>query len=125
MKYLLDTCVLLWWLSDSKKILKSTRKILEDKNNTLFVSSVSFWEMAIKKSLGRLGLPINIIEIIKADGFETLPLTPQDCLGVIDLPAIHQDPFDRMLVVQAKLHNLVLITRDEKIKRYPLACLQA
>ena len=125
MQYLLDTHIILWWLTEPEKISPKARKIISDKNNIIYTSSVSYWEMAIKKSIGRLTLPNNILEILLNEGFKMLPLTPEESLGVADLPLLHQDPFDRMLVIQAKLHDLVLITQDKKIMDYPLITLKA
>ncbi len=120
MRYLLDTHVILWWLTDPEKISKKAQKIIRDRSNEIFCSSVSFWEIAIKKSIGRLTLPHNLLEMIAIEGFGILPIMPEEALGVADLPMIHADPFDRLLVMQAKLHDLVIVTRDEKIMEYPV-----
>ncbi|MFI4937980.1 MAG: type II toxin-antitoxin system VapC family toxin [Candidatus Berkiellales bacterium] len=124
MNYLLDTHIILWWLTEPEKIATTARKIISDKKEQIYLSGASFWEMAIKQSIGRLKLPVNIIEVLVSEGFETLPIMPQECLSVADLPPIHHDPFDRMLVVQAKLNDLVLITKDEKIISYPVLTLR-
>jgi PIN domain nuclease of toxin-antitoxin system len=123
--YLLDTHVILWWLTDPQKLSIKGHQIMADRNNVIYVSSISFWEMSIKSSLGRLSLPHNILTILQADGFKTLPLIPEESLSVIDLPKLHQDPFDRILIAQAKYNNFILITRDEKILEYPIATLTA
>lgn len=125
MKYLLDTHIILWWLTEPNKIANKARKIICDKKENIFISSASFWEMAIKKSIGKLILPGNIIEILSGEGFEILPITAKESLSVADLPLIHADPFDRMLIIQAKLNDLVLITCDEKIINYPVVTLKA
>lgn len=124
MNYLLDTHIVLWWLIDPNKIAAKARKIIRDKQERVFISSASFWEMAIKQSIGKLTLPGNIIEVLSSEGFDMLPITPNESLSVVDLPLIHSDPFDRMLIVQAKLNDLVLITRDEKISTYPVVTLK-
>lgn len=125
MNYLLDTHVILWWLSNPKLLSKNASKIIAEKENSILVSVASLWEISIKKSLGRLTLPRNILEVIRDCGFQILPIGPQEALGIGDLPFIHQDPFDRMLVMQAKLHNLVLITRDKDVIEYPVATIKA
>jgi PIN domain nuclease of toxin-antitoxin system len=125
MNYLLDTHIVVWWLMDSQKIVPKVREIIADKTNEIFVSSVSLWEMAIKQSIGRLTIPKNIIEVLIKEGFEMLPLMPEESLSVSDLPFIHNDPFDRMLIIQAKLNNLVLITDDSKIIQYPVLTLKS
>lgn len=120
MNYLLDTHIILWWLTNPKLISAKASKIISDKGNTVFVSSASLWEMAIKKSLGRLNLPRNIVEILQSESFQIMPIGHEEALGISDLPLIHQDPFDRILVMQAKLYNCVLITRDKNIMDYPV-----
>ena len=125
MKYLLDTHVLFWWLTTPEKIRIKARQIIEDKSNLIFVSSASFWEMAIKKSIGTLTLPHNLLEVTAAENFKFLPVMPEEALGVADLPLLHADPFARLLIMQAKLHDLVLITNDSKIINYPVVSVGA
>lgn len=125
MQYLLDTHVILWWLTDPKKINRKANKIIGDRENKIFISSASFWEMAIKKSIGRLTLPHNLIETLISEGFETLPILPEEGLGVADLPLLHSDPFDRLLIIQAKFQDLIIITNDSKIKEYPVVTLES
>jgi PIN domain nuclease of toxin-antitoxin system len=124
-KYLLDTHIMIWWLIEPKKIAPKARHIMEDKKQEVFISSVSFWEIAIKQSLGRLTIPADPIEILTKEGFQLLALTAHEALSVVDLPMIHGDPFDRMLVMQSKLNDLVLITSDKKIMEYPVPILKA
>jgi PIN domain nuclease of toxin-antitoxin system len=125
MQYLLDTHVLLWWLIEPDKLKPQAREIIQDKSNLIFVSSVSFWEMAIKKGLGRLTFPHNLLEVVTTAQFKTLPIMPEEGLGVADLPLLHADPFDRLLIIQAKLHGLVLMTRDAQFSEYPVVCFPA
>ena len=125
MQYLLDTHIILWWFASPEKISAAARKIIRNKSNQIFLSSVSFWEMAIKKSIGRLTLPHNLLEAAAIESFKILPIMPEECLGVADLPLLHSDPFDRLLIMQAKLHDLVFITKDTKIGEYPLVTIYA
>lgn len=81
--------------------------------------------MAIKKGLGRLTLPHNLIEAVAAESFKILPIMPEEGLGVADLPLIHTDPFDRLLIIQAKMHDLIIITKDSKISEYPVVTITA
>lgn len=81
--------------------------------------------MAIKRGLGRLTLPHNILETVILDGFKMLPIIPEDGLGVADLPPLHADPFDRLLVIQAKRHDLSLITHDKQLEAYPVSIIKA
>ncbi len=124
MQYLLDTHIMIWWLTTPEKINNKAQKIIRDKSNAIFISSVSFWEAAIKKSLGRLTLPHNLIEAVALESFKILPIAPEECLGVADLPLIHSDPFDRLLIMQAKLHDLVIITKDAEFTKYPVVTLK-
>lgn len=125
MNYLLDTHVLLWWLSEPQKLSEKAQEIIRDRANIIYVSSASIWEMAIKKSIGKLTLPHNLLATITAEFFKFLPILPEEALGVADLPLLHADPFDRLLVIQAKLQDLVLITNDEKITQYPVTFIKA
>lgn len=124
MRYLLDTHIVLWWLTEPTKIGVKARHIIQDKSNVLFISSASFWEMAIKKSIGRLSLPHNLLEAVAIENFKVLPITPEECLGVADLPLLHTDPFDRLLIMQAKFNDLVIITRDAVISEYPVVTIK-
>lgn len=124
MKYLLDTHIVLWWLTDPKKIASKARLIIEDKKQEIFVSSVSFWEIALKQELGRIIVPMDPIDVLIREGFQLLALSAKDTLSVKDLPMIHTDPFDRVLIMQSKLNDMILITRDKKIIEYPVATLK-
>lgn len=101
MSYLLDTNIILWWLSEPQKINEKARSVIRNRSNNIYLSSASFWEMAVKKSIGKLTLPHNLLETLTVEGFKWLPILPQEALGVADLPMIHQDPFDRLIIVQA------------------------
>ena len=125
MSYLLDTHVVLWWLTDPKNIRPKSRNIITDAASHVFISSVSFWEMAIKQSLHRLTIPHNLLETLISEGFKILPILPEEALGVADLPLIHTDPFDRLLIAQAKLNDFAMITRDKQIAKYPVTTLPA
>lgn len=125
MQYLLDTHVILWWFTTPEKMNTKVQEIIRDKSNNIFLSSASFWEMAIKKSLGRLTLPHNLIEAVAAESFKILPIMPEEGLGVADLPMLHSDPFDRLLIIQAKLHDLIIITKDSKMAEYPVVIIEA
>lgn len=124
MNYLLDTHIILWWLSEPSKISTQARQIIADKKNNIFISSASFWEMSIKKSIGRLSYPNDLLYLLTQEGFQFIPISPEEGLEICDLPPIHTDPFDRMLIMQTKLRNFVLITQDAKIQLYPVATLR-
>ncbi len=124
-RYLLDTHVLLWWLSDPSMLSGPAREALENGLNTVYLSSAAVWEMAIKKAIGRLDIPMNLEEVLGKAHIEVLPITLPHALAVADLPVHHQDPFDRMQVAQARLEGLILVTRDPKITEYDVQVLMA
>ena len=122
MRLLLDTHVLLWWLSDDRKLAKNARDIIADSNNDVLVSSASLWEVAIKASLGRLEIELDDLEnAIVRNGFRPLPIGFRHAVTVGRLPAIHRDPFDRMLVAQARVEELRLVSHDRVFERYGLS----
>lgn len=121
--YLLDTHILLWWLSDDKKLLPKIRDLITKPTNNIIVSTVSIWEIIIKKSLGKLQVPDNLKEVIEAYKFEILPINAEHALYVEYLPAIHNDPFDRLLISQSIVEDLTFVTADEIIPKYNLTCL--
>ncbi len=118
MLYLLDTHILLWWLSDSNNLSSKAKKLIANPKNTLFVSSTSAWEISIKKALGKLTSPNNLESVLRESNFLTLDITIPHALLAGELPNHHHDPFDRMLVAQSKLENLTLITHDKIFKKY-------
>ena len=122
MRLLLDTHVLLWWLSDDRKLAKNARDIIADSNNDVLVSSASLWEVAIKASLGRLEIELDDLEnAIVRNGFRPLPIGFRHAVTVGRLPAIHRDPFDRMLVAQARVEELRLVSHDRVFERCGLS----
>ena len=121
---LLDTHALIWLLSDSARIPAGTRKAMLE--NVLCVSVASLWEIGIKASLKREEKRLNISRSVseiaamcERQGIEILPITPDACKAVRTLPHIHEDPFDRMIIVQAIIGAMTLVTKDENIWKYP------
>lgn len=125
MDFLLDTCVVLWWLSQPEKLTKKAQTTIADSDNILWVSAASIWEIAIKYKLKRLDIPHHFLDTVRAEQIQLLPIEVTDAMATIDLPSIHQDHFDRIIIAQAKANNFVLITRDEHIMQYPIATLKA
>lgn len=123
--YLLDTHVLIWWLSDPSTLSEPARKVIADPTHTIMLSAASAWEMGIKQRLGRLDFPPNLEEVLEKERIEMLAITIAHALGVGSLPMHHQDPFDRMLIAQAKHEQLILITRDKQIGQYDVQTLGA
>jgi PIN domain nuclease of toxin-antitoxin system len=105
---------------------EEARSAIFDENNKIVVSVASLWEMAIKTNLGKLTPPRSLGEIFgeyRAMGAEVLPITEAHAIGVSTLPNIHRDPFDRLLVAQAMIEGLTIVTDDPFIAQYPVECL--
>jgi len=115
---LVDTHALLWWLSDDAALSPAAREALADPANEPFVSAVSVWEIAIKRSLGKLTAPEDLPDLIVDEGFSWLPITPLHAWQVRALPVHHRDPFDRLLVAQAISEQLPIITADARFNDY-------
>lgn len=118
MRILLDTHLILWWLVNSPSLSGEARTLISAPENTVFVSAVSLWEIWLKASLGKLRLPADFEAKFAAESFESLPLTAAQTREVALLPWHHRDPFDRMLVAQAKTEKLTLLTVDELVPLY-------
>ncbi|MFV1957915.1 MAG: type II toxin-antitoxin system VapC family toxin [Planctomycetota bacterium] len=123
--YLLDTHVLLWWLAEPERLAAPARDIIEDPQIPVLVSAAAVWEMAVKKAIGRLDMPSNLPEVLAGERIEILDVGIHHALAVADLPMHHRDPFDRLQVVQARIENLVLVTRDRRLVRYEVQILGA
>lgn len=122
MTYLLDTHVLLWWLAEDSALSSKAQALISDKRNVIFVSAASIWEIVIKKALGKLHVPEDLESIFQKTHFQELPMTACHAIAIEHLPHHHRDPFDRMLIAQAKCDGLTLITVDQKIKLYDVPC---
>lgn len=125
MNLLLDTHVLLWWLDDPTLLSEQALTSINDINNEVIVSVVSAWEIAIKKTLGKLEAPDNLKPMIGDAGFMLMPINYEHVWEIQDLPFHHDDPFDRLLVAQAKVENLMLVTRDSRLRAYDIPILAA
>ena len=120
MKFLLDTHILLWALTNDERLPKDTREIIADRRHDVFVSSASIWELAIKQSLGKIpATDLYLIERAILDtGFTPLEITIRHASEVTQLPPHHRDPFDRMLIAQAISEGARLITHDVQLSKY-------
>ena len=123
---LLDTHVWLWTLASPGRIVDRARGAISDRENTLLLSAASSWEIAIKYRLGKLPLPEPPGEFIPPrlarDGIVPLPIEHAHAARVADLPDLHRDPFDRLLVAQAQIEQLTIFTADDKLARYEVEC---
>jgi len=126
-RLLLDTATFLWIIGDAPELSAAARERFRDPGNEVYLSAVSAWEIAVKHALGRLPLPSApatlVPEARAAHGIEPLPLDEEAALQLGSLPPVHRDPFDRMLVCQAIIHGMALLTPDETIRRYPVRVL--
>lgn len=119
-RFLLDTHVLLWWLSDDPKLGPRCKELIGDGRNQIFVSAATTWEMSIKSALGKLNAPEDMDSIVEDEGFDKLPISLYHGQLAGKLPTLHRDPFDRMLIAQAQAEGLILITADDAIGQYSL-----
>jgi PIN domain nuclease of toxin-antitoxin system len=124
MRLLLDTHVVIWWLADDPTLSEEVKLILDEEPD-VFLSAATVWEVAIKQELGKLSEPPDLAERVRDAGFRELPMTSGHAIAAARLPMIHRDPFDRMLVAQARLEELTLLTRDPAIQKYEVAVLPA
>ena len=125
MNLLLDTHTLLWWLDDQSTLSKKAKTAIADGKNIVFISAVVIWEIKIKQALGKLEIPEDFRKVLDDQPFNKLDITVEHAYAVGDLPAHHRDPFDRMLVAQAKVEGLTLVTRDIRLKEYKIPIIQA
>ncbi len=118
MSLLLDTHALLWWLSDDPALKAEARQAIGQASNTIYVSAASAWEISIKKALGKLDAPNDLHAALLANDFEALPITLIHATSAGQLPRHHDDPFDRMLIAQARAEQLTLVTHDTIFRAY-------
>lgn len=118
MKLLLDTHAALWWLADDARIGRDADRQLSDETNRVLLSAAVIWEVAIKRSLGKLHAPDDLAPMLLGAGAQPLPVTLDHAAAVEELPWHHRDPFDRMLVAQALAEGAVIISQDERMKQY-------
>jgi PIN domain nuclease of toxin-antitoxin system len=122
MRLLLDTQIFLWSLDQTRRIPASAREVIEAPANSVFVSAAVIWEIAIKASLGRLVMPAAALrrlpDLVDAYGFDELPVLARHAAAVHALPWHHRDPFDRLLVAQAREEALTLVTVDPAMRAY-------
>jgi PIN domain nuclease of toxin-antitoxin system len=123
MKLLLDTCTFLWVILDAPRLSKRARDLFRAPDNEVYLSAASAWEIAVKHALGRLPLPQAPEQFVRdmreAHAVASLPIDEESALHVSRLPGLHRDPFDRMLVAQAIVHGLAILTPDPLVTRYP------
>ena len=119
----LDTHVLLWWLDDSPALRRDVRDAIAASGNLLIVSAAVIWEIRIKQALGKLEIDPTFLEIVRRQGFELLSITADHACAVGDLPLHHRDPFDRLIIAQARIEGLTIVTHDPQFARYDIPML--
>jgi PIN domain nuclease of toxin-antitoxin system len=122
-RLLLDTHVVLWWLSDDSLLPESAATAIANAGTEVLVSAATAWEIAIKKASGRLEAPDDLVEALEANDFRTVDITARHAELAGSLPPHHLDPFDRMLVAQARAEGLTLVTVDRRMSRYDVSVL--
>lgn len=127
MRLLLDTHVFLWAIADPSRLSNRVRRWLEDADNEAWVSIATVWEIAIKTGLGRLRLPSDLggflARQLASSNFRLLPIGLEHAVAIRDLPLHHLDPFDRLLIAQARLEQLSLVSRDQRMHAYEIQVL--
>jgi len=118
MKYLIDTHILIWWAENNKKLKKQYKKIIANGDNIIFVSVASVWEIIIKTKLKKIKLKVPVNKIIERYNFHILDIKIDHILEINKLEDYHKDPFDRLLVTQSKVEDLILLTDDKLINQY-------
>lgn len=118
MRLLLDTHIVLWWLADDPKLPAAAREAIADPVHEVAVSAASVWEIGIKQAVGRLDAPDDLVVELGAAGFGSLPMTAEHAAAAARLPAHHADPFDRMLIAQATIERLKVVTVDRRFAAY-------
>jgi PIN domain nuclease of toxin-antitoxin system len=124
-KLLLDSHAFLWWLAEDSKLKVEARQAVADPVSVVHVSAVTVWELSIKVALGKLDLDgADLAEEIEANDFVELPITARHAFVAASLPRHHEDPFDRMLIAQAQIEGLTIVTRDSAFRAYGVSLLQ-
>jgi PIN domain nuclease of toxin-antitoxin system len=122
---LLDTHSFLWWNADDPALGRRSRAAISDPDNLVFVSAATAWEIAVKRRSGKLDAPGDIATWIHDNGFDELSIDVQHAIASAELPWHHRDPFDRLLVAQARVEELTLVTGDADVLEYDVQTLDA
>jgi PIN domain nuclease of toxin-antitoxin system len=121
-RLLLDTHTVIWWLADDPTLAEETKTLIEEEPD-VYVSSATLWEISIKQAIGKLQEPPDLPRYVREADFRDLPITHDHAVAAGRLPPIHRDPFDRMLVAQARCEGLTVVTRDRHIREYEVELL--
>ena len=125
MNLLLDTHAFLWAIDDNPQLSQQARDAIVDGNNVVFVSAATAWEISIKQAIGKLNVPDgNYLEELRLHRFTPLDITTEHALAVASLPLHHNDPFDRMLIAQAQVESLTLVSHDPRMRAYAVRVIE-
>jgi PIN domain nuclease of toxin-antitoxin system len=125
LRLLLDTHVVVWAFAKPDRLSANALEIISSEENSVFVSIVTPWELAIKRALRRIETPDDLNERLEGSRFELLPVTIRHTSAVAAMLHHHRDPFDRMLVAQAQIEGMTLVSDDRKLRRYPVSLVPA
>ena len=123
MRVLLDTPILLWWLADDPALPERASDTIANADTAVVVSAATAWEIAIKKAIGRLEAPDDLLDALHDNGFDQLPISAPHALAAGELPPHHSDPFDRMLIAQAQIERAMLVSVDDRFSAYDVELL--
>jgi PIN domain nuclease of toxin-antitoxin system len=123
-KVLLDTNILLWWLADDEHLPARAAAAIADPGNEVVVSAATAWEISIKQAAGRLDAPEDLLDAVAGSDFGTVPITVDHAMAAGALPPHHADPFDRMLIAQARLEGFTLVSADSRFSHYDVELLR-
>jgi PIN domain nuclease of toxin-antitoxin system len=115
---LLDTHAFIWWAARDSRLVENARIAIADADNRVVVSAVSVWEISIKRASGKLAFRHDILQVLTRTGFDSIDITPRHADRAGSLPLHHADPFDRLLIAQAQIEGLVLVTQDRHLLPY-------
>ena len=125
MNLLLDTHVFLWAVDDNPNLSTDAKEAIIDGNNIVYVSAATAWEISIKRAIGKLRIPeSDYLEELRLHRFTPLSITTEHALAVEKLPLLHKDPFDRMLIAQAQMEKLTIVTRDQRLSHYDVRVIE-
>lgn len=120
MSWLVDTHVVLWWLGGDRRLGEEVKRVL-DHEPDVHLSAASVWEVAVKQAIGKLEGPPDLPELMTSTGLRLLDITARHAAAAGRLPLLHRDPFDRILIAQARTEGLTLVTADAHVHRYDVA----
>ena len=123
MRVLLDTHILLWWLAADPALPQRAAEVISDADTTVVISAATAWEIAIKKAVGRLEAPDDLLDALEANDFESIAITTIHALAAGQLPPHHSDPFDRMLIAQSRIEGITLVSTDRRLSDYDVELL--